>query len=170
MSHFALSYRIPSTILSRCSEDFEPHVSRLPRAGKRLPGVHSCLMSKAFGKILPMACVLRGIGFTGARLFDEENCNRNAIASRASVGHRAQDGFEPASTNVWGAAYPRVDAGWQGRIPREGPNASKVQVNFWGAAKLGMAKQPDEFWTVTSGAAGTRLPLLHGVSRRRGIQ
>ena len=36
------------------------------------------------------------------------------------------------------------------------PNASKVQVNFWGAAKLDMVKQPDGFWTVTSG------PLVPG--------
>ena len=63
---------------------------------------------------------------------------------------QAPDGFEPASTNVWGAAYPRVDAGGRAEFRVKAPNASKVQVNFWGAAKLDMVKQPDGIWTVTS--------------------
>ncbi len=66
------------------------------------------------------------------------------------------DGFEPASTNVWGAAYPRVDASGRAEFRVKAPNASKVQVNFWGAAKLDMVKQPDGLWTVTSG------PLVPG--------
>lgn len=60
------------------------------------------------------------------------------------------DGFEPASTNVWGAAYPRVDASGRAEFRVKAPNASKVQINFWGAAKLDMARQPDGFWTVTT--------------------
>jgi enterochelin esterase family protein len=60
------------------------------------------------------------------------------------------DGFEPASTNVWGAAYPRVDASGRAEFRVKAPDATKVQVNFWGAAKLDMVKQPDGFWTVTS--------------------
>ncbi len=69
---------------------------------------------------------------------------------------QSQDGFEPASTNVWGAAYPRVDTTGKAEFRVKAPNASKVQINFWGAAKLDMAKQPDGFWTVTSG------PLVPG--------
>ncbi len=69
---------------------------------------------------------------------------------------QSPDGFEPASTNVWGAAYPRVDAGGRAEFRVKAPNASKVQINFWGAAKLDMVKQPDGFWTVTSG------PLVPG--------
>ena len=34
---------------------------------------------------------------------------------------QAPDGFEPASTNVWGAAYPRVDAGGRAEFRSEGP-------------------------------------------------
>jgi len=59
-------------------------------------------------------------------------------------------GFEPASTNVWGAAYPRVDAGGRAEFRVKAPDAAKVQVNFWGAPKLDMVKQPDGFWTATS--------------------
>ena len=51
---------------------------------------------------------------------------------------------------MWGAAYPRVDAGGRAEFRVKAPNAGKVQVNFWGAAKLDMVKQPDGMWTVTS--------------------
>jgi len=60
------------------------------------------------------------------------------------------DGFEPASTNVWGAAYPRIDAGGRAEFRVKAPDATKVQVNFWCGPKLDMEKQPDGFWTATS--------------------
>ena len=63
---------------------------------------------------------------------------------------QTQDSFQPASTNVWGAAYPRVDASGRAQFRVKAPDANKVQVNFWGAAKLDMVKQPDGFWTATS--------------------
>jgi enterochelin esterase family protein len=63
---------------------------------------------------------------------------------------QAPAGFEPASTNVWGAEYPRVDATGRAEFRVKAPDAAKVQVNFWGNPKLDMAKQPDGFWTVTS--------------------
>jgi enterochelin esterase family protein len=59
-------------------------------------------------------------------------------------------GFEPASTNVWGAAYPRVDASGRAEFRVKAPNATKVVVNFWSQPKLEMVKQPDGFWTATS--------------------
>ncbi len=64
----------------------------------------------------------------------------------------AQDsgGFQPASTNVWGAEYPRVDSQNRAQFRVKAPNASKVVVNFWSLPKLEMTKQPDGFWTVTS--------------------
>src|SRR5579863_7077511 len=61
-----------------------------------------------------------------------------------------QDTFQPAATNVWGAMYPRVDSKGRAEFRVKAPDASKVQVNFWGAAKLDMVKQPDGFWTATS--------------------
>ncbi len=61
-----------------------------------------------------------------------------------------QDTFQPAATNVWGAAYPRVDSTGRAEFRVKAPNASKAQVNFWGAAKLDMVKQSDGFWTATS--------------------
>ncbi len=59
-------------------------------------------------------------------------------------------GFEPASTNVWGAAYPRVDASGKAEFRIKAPEAAKVQLNFWGNAKIDMVKQPDGFWTATT--------------------
>lgn len=63
---------------------------------------------------------------------------------------QSPDGFEPASTNVWGAKYPRVDSTGRAEFRVKAPDATKIQVNFWGAAKLDMVKQPDGFWTATS--------------------
>ena len=59
----------------------------------------------------------------------------------------SSDGFEPASTNVWGAAYPRVDASGKAEFRIKAPEAAKVQLNFWGNPKIDMVKQPDGFWT-----------------------
>jgi enterochelin esterase family protein len=59
-------------------------------------------------------------------------------------------GFEPASTNVWGAAYPRVDSSGRAEFRVKAPAATKVVVNFWSQPKLEMVKQPDGFWTATS--------------------
>ena len=59
-------------------------------------------------------------------------------------------GFEPASTNVWGAAYPRVNSSGRAEFRVKAPSATKVVVNFWSQPKLEMVKQPDGFWTATS--------------------
>lgn len=74
-----------------------------------------------------------------------------ALLIAASVCRaQSQDGFQPAATNVWGAAYPRVDASGRAEFRVKAPDATKVQVNFWGAAKLDMTKQADGFWMATS--------------------
>jgi len=64
----------------------------------------------------------------------------------------AQDaaGFQPATTNVWGAQYPRVDGAGRVEVRIKAPEATKVRVNFWSGPKLDMAKQPDGFWTITT--------------------
>jgi enterochelin esterase family protein len=64
----------------------------------------------------------------------------------------AQDssGFKPASTNVWGAQYPRVDGAGKVEIRIKAPEATKVRVNFWSGPKADMVKQPDGFWTFTT--------------------
>ncbi|MFZ0962846.1 MAG: alpha/beta hydrolase-fold protein [Terriglobia bacterium] len=58
--------------------------------------------------------------------------------------------FEPASTNVWGAEYPRVDGAGRAEFRVKAPDAAKVRLNFWSDPKLDMVKQPDGFWTVTT--------------------
>src|SRR6266700_1473974 len=59
-------------------------------------------------------------------------------------------GFRPATTNVWGAEYPRVDDSGRIQIRVKAPDAAKVRVNFWSGPKVDMQKQPDGFWTVTT--------------------
>jgi enterochelin esterase-like enzyme len=56
--------------------------------------------------------------------------------------------FEPASTNVWGAEYPRIDTAGRAEFRVKAPDAGKVRVNFWSGPKLDMVKQTDGFWTV----------------------
>ena len=58
--------------------------------------------------------------------------------------------FRPASTNVWGAQYPRVDGEGRVEIRIKAPDAKTVRVNFWSGPKLDMVKQPDGFWKVTT--------------------
>jgi enterochelin esterase-like enzyme len=58
--------------------------------------------------------------------------------------------FQPASTNVWGAEYPRVDSAARAEFRVKAPDATKVRLNFWSGPKLDMLKQPDGFWTVTT--------------------
>lgn len=64
----------------------------------------------------------------------------------------AQDSgdFQPAATNVSGAAYPRVDSKSRAQFRVKAPDASKVRLNFWSNPKLDMEKQADGFWTVTT--------------------
>ena len=59
-------------------------------------------------------------------------------------------GFQPASTNVWDAQYPRIDSTGRVEIRVKAPDATKVKLNFWSGPKLDMEKQPDGFWTVTT--------------------
>jgi Putative esterase len=65
---------------------------------------------------------------------------------------RAQsaDHFERASTNVWGADYPRVDDHGSVQVRIKAPDATKVRLNFWSGPKLDMVKQPDGFWSATT--------------------
>jgi enterochelin esterase family protein len=71
----------------------------------------------------------------------------------------AQESAElrPATTNVWGAEYPRVDGAGRVQIRVKAPDATQVRLNFWSGPKVDMAKQPDGFWTVTTS------PLVPGL-------
>ena len=64
----------------------------------------------------------------------------------------AQDApdFQPASTNVWGAEYPRVDSTGRVQLRVKAPDATKVRVNFWSGPKADMVKQADGYWTFTT--------------------
>ena len=58
--------------------------------------------------------------------------------------------FRPASTNVWDAQYPRVDAAGRVEIRIKAPDATKVRLNFWSGPKVDMVKQADGFWTIVT--------------------
>src|SRR5690348_3794171 len=58
--------------------------------------------------------------------------------------------FQSATTNVWGAEYPRVDNAGRVRLRVKAPDAAKVRVNFWSGPKVEMEKQADGFWTLTT--------------------
>jgi enterochelin esterase family protein len=62
----------------------------------------------------------------------------------------APNEFRPATTNVWGAQYPRVDDAGRVQVRIKAPEASKVRLNFWSGPKIDMEKQADGFWTVTT--------------------
>lgn len=64
----------------------------------------------------------------------------------------AQDGgdFQPASTNVWGAQFPKVDSKGRVQLRVKAPDAAKVRVNFWSNPKVDMEKQADGYWTFTT--------------------
>lgn len=69
---------------------------------------------------------------------------------------QTNDSFVPPSTNVWGADYPRVDSAGRAEFRFKAPDAARVKINFWGNPKIDMVKQPDGFWTATTG------PLVPG--------
>jgi enterochelin esterase family protein len=66
--------------------------------------------------------------------------------------------FAAATTNVWGADYPRVDRAGRVQIRVKAPDARQVKLNFWSGPKVDMVKEADGFWTVTTTAL---VPGLH---------
>ena len=66
--------------------------------------------------------------------------------------------FKPATTNVWGAEYPRVDSQGRVQLRVKAPDASKVRINFWSSTKAEMEKQADGFWTIIT---PPQVPGLH---------
>ena len=48
--------------------------------------------------------------------------------------------FQPSSTNVWAAEYPRVDSAGRVQIRVKAPDATKVRLNFWSGPKVDMEK------------------------------
>jgi enterochelin esterase family protein len=58
--------------------------------------------------------------------------------------------FQPATTNVWSAEYPRVDSAGRVQLRVKAPDATKVRINFWSGPKAEMTKQADGFWTFTT--------------------
>src|SRR5690606_37782410 len=64
----------------------------------------------------------------------------------------AQDAsdFKPATTNLRGAEYPRVNDEGRVQLQLKAPEAKRVRVNFWSRPKEAMLKQEDGTWTITT--------------------
>jgi len=74
-----------------------------------------------------------------------------ALLLVASVGSAQESAdFQPATTNVWGAQYPRVDGEGRVQVRIKAPEATQVRLNFWSGPKVDMEKQPDGFWAFTT--------------------
>jgi enterochelin esterase family protein len=73
-----------------------------------------------------------------------------ALLFLSSVCCAQGSGFEPASTNVWGAQYPRVDSAGRAEFRIKAPSATAVKLNFWSDPKMDMVKGADGFWTATT--------------------
>ncbi len=73
------------------------------------------------------------------------------LIAAASLCSAQQSGdFQPATTNVPDAQYPKVDSASRVEFRIKAPEASKVKLNLWSGPKLDMEKQADGFWTVTT--------------------
>lgn len=74
-----------------------------------------------------------------------------ALIFFAGVCSAQNDGdFKSATTNVWGAQYPKVDSLGRVQVRIKAPEANKVKLNFWSGPKIDMEKQADGFWTATT--------------------
>jgi enterochelin esterase-like enzyme len=71
------------------------------------------------------------------------------VGAGLATAQEAAD-FRPAATNVWDAAYPRVDGAGRVQVRIKAPDATKVRLNFWSGPKTDMEKQADGFWTITT--------------------
>jgi len=76
-------------------------------------------------------------------LFASLSCTRECYPQDAGD-------FHAATTNVWGAEYPRVDSAGRAQIRVKALDATKVKVNFWSGPKVDMEKQSDGYWMVTT--------------------
>ncbi len=59
--------------------------------------------------------------------------------------------FQPASTNVPGAEYPRISSDSRIMFRLKAPDAQKVDVKVGAEPNLPLVKGPDGIWSVTSG-------------------
>jgi Putative esterase len=83
----------------------------------------------------------------------EKNMRRFAILVFLSLSFcwaQESGNFQPSTTNVWAAEYPRVDSTGRVQIRVKAPDATKVRLNFWSGPKVDMEKQQDGFWTITT--------------------
>lgn len=63
---------------------------------------------------------------------------------------QAAEEFRPASTNVWGAEYPRIDGAGRVQVRVQAPDATSAKLNFWNGPKIALEKQADGFWIATT--------------------
>lgn len=86
------------------------------------------------------------MGRSGRMLFASLCC----VLLAARCYAQDADGFQPATTNVPDASYPRVDGEGRVQLRVKAPEATAVRANFWSGPKVDMTKQDDGFWTITT--------------------
>ena len=69
--------------------------------------------------------------------------------------------FQPSSTNVWGAEYPRVDSNGRVQIRVKAPDATKVKLNFWSGPESGHGEANGRILDRHYHPPCSRLSLLH---------
>jgi enterochelin esterase-like enzyme len=128
-------------VLQICGFSFPIPACTMPLIKK-----HSALTMSAAGTLGPAG------GQIGAT--ETSNMKRAGIAlliAAASVCFAQAPGdFQPASTNVPDAQYPKVDSQSRVQFRIKAPDATKVKLNLWSFPKMDMEKQPDGYWTVTT--------------------
>src|SRR3954468_9282365 len=63
-----------------------------------------------------------------------------------------QDEGRPATSNVPGQAFPRIDSELRGTFRFKAPEAKKVTLRLGGNQDVAMAKGADGVWAATTGA------------------
>ena len=79
------------------------------------------------------------------------------LVSAPAFAQGAND-YQPATSNVMGNEYPRVNSEGRVQLRLEAPGADSVRVNFWSGPKVPMTKGDDGVWTVTT---EPQVPGLH---------
>lgn len=79
------------------------------------------------------------------------------LVSAPALAQGADD-YQPATSNVMGNQYPRVNSEGRVQLRLEAPGADSVRANFWSGPKVPMTKGDDGVWTVTT---EPQVPGLH---------
>src|ERR1035438_9590253 len=113
------------------------------------------------GSTTDQRVTLRNNGSVGGIRDGENSMKRIAVAILLLASYcqaQTADGFQPASTNVSGAEYARVDASGRAASRTRGEKLEAVELNFWSNRNLDMVRMSEGLWTP---AAPPLVPGFH---------